>query len=279
MKKKQIKKGIVLAGGNGTRLRPLTYVTNKSLLPVYDKPMIYHPIETLKSMGVNDIMIVSSPDHVGQVVQLLGSGRSMGVKFSYEIQDEANGIAGALSLCEDWANGESVMVILGDNIYIDNDDLKIDKYVSGAMVFLKEVHDPERFGVAEINWDTQKIKSIEEKPTKPKSNYCVTGLYIYDNRVFDIIKGLKPSARGELEITDVNNQYVEWNLMEFKKVESPWVDAGTFESLLSATNQIVNYRHFKGKMIEQGEFKVVDKTGKYETTLAGKKKLKSIKSI
>lgn len=270
MRKRQIRKGIILAGGNGTRLRPLTYVTNKSLLPVYDKPMIYHPIETLKSMGVNDIMIVSSPDHVGQVVQLLGSGRSMGVKFSYEIQDEANGIAGALGLCEEWANDESVMVILGDNIYIDNDDLKVDKDIDGAMVFLKDVHDPERFGVAEIDWDTQKIKSIEEKPTKPKSNYCVTGLYIYDNRVWDIIKRLKPSGRGELEITDVNNQYVQWSDMEYKIVNTPWVDAGTFDSLLSATNQIVNYRHFKRKMIQNGDIKVVDRNGKYR---AAKKKL------
>jgi len=265
MKKKQIKKGIVLAGGNGTRLRPLTYVTNKSLLPVYDKPMIYHPIETLKSMGVNDIMIVSSPDHVGQVVQLLGSGRSMDLKFSYEIQDEANGIAGALGLCEEWANDESVMVILGDNIYIDNDDLKIQKDVDGAMIFLKHVQDPERFGVAEIDFDKKRIKSIVEKPKKPKSNYCVTGLYIFDNRVWDIIKNLKPSGRGELEITDVNNQYVAWGDMEYKMVDSPWVDAGTFDSLHSATTQIVNYRHFKEKMIEKGEFKIVDTNGKYRT--------------
>jgi glucose-1-phosphate thymidylyltransferase len=261
--KKQIKKGIVLAGGNGTRLRPLTYVTNKSLLPVYDKPMIYHPIETLKSMGCDDIMIVSSPEHVGQVVQLLGSGRKMGVKFSYEIQDEAGGIAEALGLCKEWANNESVIVILGDNIYIDNDDLKTDNKVSGAMVFLKDVHDPERFGVAEIDWDTQKIKSIEEKPKKPKSRYCVTGLYVYDNRVWDIIKTLKPSGRGELEITDVNNQYVEWGDMDYKMVNSPWVDAGTFDSLNSATNQIINYRAWKEKSIEKGDMKVKHQNGSY----------------
>ena len=138
------------------------------------------------------------------------------------------------------------------------------------MVFLKDVHDPERFGVAEVNWDTKKIKSIEEKPIKPKSNYCVTGLYIYDNRVWDIIKRLKPSGRGELEITDVNNQYVQWGDMEYKIVNTPWVDAGTFDSLLSATNQIVNYRHFKKKMIQNGDIKVVDRNGKYR---AAKKKL------
>ena len=194
----------------------------------------------------------------------------------YEIQDEPNGIAGALGLCEEWANDESVMVILGDNIYIDNDDLKIQKDVDGAMIFLKHVQDPERFGVAEIDFDKKRIKSIVEKPKKPKSNYCVTGLYIFDNRVWDIIKNLKPSGRGELEITDVNNQYVAWGDMEYKMVDSPWVDAGTFDSLLSATNQIVNYRHFKGKLIEKGEFKIVDKNGKYRTT---KKKLISAKDI
>ena len=258
-----IKKGIVLAGGNGTRLRPLTYVTNKSLLPVYDKPMIYHPIETLKSMGVDDIMIVSSPDHVGQLVQLLGSGRKMGVKFSYEIQDEAGGIAEALGLCEHWSNNESIIVILGDNIYIDNDDLKTDVEIKGGMIFLKEVHDPERFGVAQINWSTKKVIGIEEKPIKPKSNYCVTGLYVYDHRVWDIIKTLKPSGRGELEITDVNNQYVEWGDMEYKVLHTPWVDAGTFDSLHAATNQIVNYRSIKTKLIESGEVKVKQSNGSY----------------
>ena len=261
--KKQIKKGIVLAGGNGTRLRPLTYVTNKSLLPVYDKPMIYHPIETLKSMGVDDIMIVSSPDHVGQVVQLLGSGRKMGVKFSYEIQDEAGGIAHALALCENWANKESVIVILGDNIYIDNDDLKSDVEIDGAMIFLKEVHDPERFGVAQVDWDTQKVIGIEEKPAKPKSRYCVTGLYVYDGRVQDIIKTLKPSGRGELEITDVNNQYVKWGDMNSKIITTPWVDAGTFDSLHSATNQIVNYRSWKKTSVERGDVQVKHSNGSY----------------
>lgn len=233
-------KGIILAGGNGTRLRPLTNVTNKSLLPVYDKPMIYYPIETLMSLGCEEIMIVSSSEHVGQVVQLLGSGKDMGVKFTYEIQDEANGIADALSLCEDWVNGDNCIVILGDNIYVDNEKIQLKKPETGGAIFLKEVPDPHRFGVAEVK--DGKVIGIEEKPLYPKSNYCVTGLYIYDNRVFDIIKGLEPSARGELEITDVNNKYIEWGEMRYKTVECSWIDAGTFDSLLLASNTVLNHR-------------------------------------
>ena len=233
-------KGIILAGGSGTRLRPLTKVTNKSLLPVYDKPMIYYPIETLKSLGCEEIMIVSSSDHVGQVVQLLGSGKEHGVKFTYEIQDEAKGIADALSLCEDWVNGDNCIVILGDNIYVDNSKVVLDKPENGACIFLKEVPDPHRFGVAEVK--DGKVIGIEEKPERPKSNFCVTGLYIYDNRVFDIIKGLEPSARGELEITDVNNAYIKWDEMQYKEVTCNWIDAGTFDSLLFAANTVLNHR-------------------------------------
>ena len=233
-------KGIILAGGSGTRLRPLTKVTNKSLLPVYDKPMIYYPIETLKSLGCEEIMIVSSSDHVGQVVQLLGSGKEHGVKFTYEIQDEAKGIADALSLCEDWVNGDNCIVILGDNIYVDNSKVILDKPENGACIFLKEVPDPHRFGVAEVK--DGKVIGIEEKPERPKSNFCVTGLYIYDNRVFDIIKGLEPSARGELEITDVNNAYIKWDEMQYKEVTCNWIDAGTFDSLLFAANTVLNHR-------------------------------------
>ncbi len=248
-------KGIVLAGGNGTRLRPLTYVTNKSLLPVYDKPMIFHPIETLKSLGCDDIMIVSSSEHVGQVVQLLGSGRSMGIKISYEIQDEAKGIAHALGMCEHWSNGESVTVILGDNIYCDNDELikehKANYNGTGACVFVKEVFDPERFGVATIDWNTHKITKIVEKPTNPESKYAVTGLYSYDDRVWDIIRGLEPSARGEYEITDVNNWYVNNGIMNFVKCTSPWIDAGTHDSLVEATLSIKNVRAFKRKLMKQ----------------------------
>jgi len=249
--KETIYKGIILAGGNGTRLKPLTNVINKALLPVHDKPMIYHLIETLKGMNCKEIMIVSSPEHVGQVVQLLGSGRKMGVKFTYEIQDEAGGIAQALSLCEDWVNGENCIVILGDNIYVDNEDIKIKKEIKGGMVFIKQVHDPQRFGVAEVDWGKGKILGIEEKPTNPKSRYCVTGLYVYDHRVFEIIKNLSPSARGELEITDVNNQYIEWGCMEFQEINGPWIDAGTIESLYEATCQIRNYRTWKKQAQEE----------------------------
>lgn len=248
-------KGIVLAGGNGTRLRPLTYVTNKSLLPVYDKPMIFHPIETLKSLGCDDIMIVSSSEHVGQVVQLLGSGRAMGIKISYEIQDEAKGIAHALGMCEHWASGESVTVILGDNIYCDNDEL-INEYKQnyagkGACVFLKEVWDPERFGVATVDWHKMLITEIVEKPKNPKSKYAVTGLYAYDNNVWDVIRDLKPSARGEYEITDVNNWYVKNSTMSFVKVDSQWIDAGTHDSLVEATLAIKNHRAWKKKLLKQ----------------------------
>jgi glucose-1-phosphate thymidylyltransferase len=249
------RKGIVLAGGNGTRLRPLTYVTNKSLLPVYDKPMIFHPIETLKSLGCDDIMIVSSSEHVGQVVQLLGSGRDMGIKISYEIQDEARGIAHALGMCENWANNESVVVILGDNIYVDNDEL-IEEFNKsykgkGACVFLKEVFDPERFGVASIDWTTRQITKIVEKPVKPESKYAVTGLYAFDSQVWEVIKGLKPSARGEYEITDVNNWYVNNSSMSFVRVNAHWIDAGTHDSLVEATLAIKNYRKFKKNLMKQ----------------------------
>lgn len=249
------RKGIVLAGGNGTRLRPLTYVTNKSLLPVYDKPMIFHPIETLKSLGCDDIMIVSSSEHVGQVVQLLGSGRDMGIKISYEIQDEAKGIAHALGMCENWASNESVVVILGDNIYVDNDEL-IEEFNKnydgkGACVFLKEVYDPERFGVASIDWTSRRITKIVEKPKKPESRFAVTGLYAFDSRVWEVIKGLKPSARGEYEITDVNNWYVNNSSMSFVTVNSQWIDAGTHDSLVEATLAIKNYRYFKKNSVKQ----------------------------
>ena len=224
-------KGVLLAGGTGSRLLPLTKVTNKHLLPVYDKPMIYYPIETLKSMGIKDILIVSGAEHCGHILNLLGSGREIGLSLSYEIQDEAGGIAQALGLAESFAAGDSVAVILGDNIF--QDKLDVSDFKEGARVFLKEVKDPERFGVAEI--EENKIKSIEEKPKSPKSNLAVTGLYIYENSVFDIIKTIKPSERGELEITDVNNAYIEKEKMSFNILEGYWSDAGTFESLYRAS--------------------------------------------
>ena len=232
-------KGVILAGGTGSRLYPLTKVTNKHLLPVYDKPMIYYPLETLKNMGCKDIMIVSGREHCGDILNLLGSGREMGLKLSYEIQDEAGGIAHALALTERFVGTSNVAVCLGDNIF--NDEIILGDFESGARIFLKSVHDPERFGVAELeNGSECKVLSIEEKPNKPKSNFCVTGLYVYDNKVFSYIKNLKPSERGELEITDVNNFYVRDGLMTCQLLESWWSDAGTFESLLKASSLVAN---------------------------------------
>ncbi|WP_340817891.1 sugar phosphate nucleotidyltransferase [Methanolobus sp. WCC4] len=228
-------KGIVLAGGTGSRLYPLTKVTNKHLLPVYDKPMIYYPLLTLINAGITDIMIVSGRGHAGHFLELLGSGAELGARFTYEIQDEAGGIAQALSLAEDFADDEDVAVILGDNIFQDNIHATIQSFESGAHIFLKQVSDAARFGVAEVDKSNEKILGIEEKPEVPKSNYAVTGLYIYDNDVFDIIHTLKPSGRGELEITDVNNEYIQQGLMKYTVLDRNWSDAGTFESLLKAS--------------------------------------------
>lgn len=232
-------KGIVLAGGTGSRLYPLTKVTNKHLLPVYDKPMIYYPLETLKSMGCVEIMIVSGREHCGHILSLLGGGKELGLKLSYEIQEEAGGIAQALSLCERFVGDSNVAVCLGDNIFEKPIDLT--GFESGSRIFLKEVEDPYRFGVAELlGGENCKVLSIEEKPKNPKSNYCVTGLYLYDNRVFDIISNLKPSNRGELEITDVNNRYIEMGEMTCQFLEGWWSDAGTFDSLFKASELVKN---------------------------------------
>lgn len=232
-------KGVILAGGTGSRLYPLTKVTNKHLLPVYDKPMIYYPLETLKKMGCKDIMIVSGRDHCGDILNLLGSGREMGVRLSYEIQDEAGGIAHALALTERFVGTSNVAVCLGDNIF--DDVISLEDFESGARIFLTTVPDPERFGVAELEKGNKcKVVSIEEKPTNPKTNFCVTGLYVYDNKVFSYIKNLTPSDRGELEITDVNNFYVKDNKMTCQILESWWSDAGTFESLLKASSLVAN---------------------------------------
>jgi len=228
-------KGVILAGGTGSRLMPLTKVTNKHLLPVYNKPMIYYPLQTLIDMGIKEILIVSGPGHAGHFVNLLGSGRKFGVKFSYEIQDEAGGIAQALGLAEDFADEESVCVVLGDNIFEDKID--VSDFKEGARIYLKKVQNASRFGVAEID-KNEKVLSIEEKPEKPKSNLAVTGLYIYDNEIFKIIKTLKPSARGELEITDVNNTYIKKGKMDAKILDGFWSDAGTFESLFRASELI-----------------------------------------
>jgi len=234
-------KGIILAGGTGSRMRPVTRVTNKHLLPVYNKPMIYYPLETMVACGFRDVMIVSGREHAGHFLNLLGSGTDFGLRLSYEVQEEAGGIAEALALAENFADGEAVAVHLGDNIFERTDQLvagakRFAKNPDGAVIFLKEVTDPERFGVAEIKGD--RVVKIEEKPKKPKSNLIVTGFYLYDKNVFDVIRGQKPSARGELEITDVNNAYIAQGKMGFEKVEGEWTDAGTFDSLLRASNLI-----------------------------------------
>jgi glucose-1-phosphate thymidylyltransferase len=229
-------KGIILAGGTGSRLYPLTKVTNKHLLPVYDRPMIYYPLQTLLTAGITDIMIISGRGHAGHFLELLGSGADFGARLTYEIQDEAGGIAQALSLTEDFADDEPVAVILGDNIFQDNIRSAMESFNSGARIFLKEVPDANRFGVAEIKGN--RIVSIEEKPVVPKSNLAVTGLYIYDPGVFDIIHTLKPSDRGELEITDVNNEYIRMGEMSYSVLKGYWSDAGTFESLFRASELV-----------------------------------------
>jgi|SRR3989344_8888445 len=231
-----IMKGIILAGGTGSRMLPCTKVTNKHLLPVYDKPMIYYPLQTLIDAGIKEILIVSGPGHAGDFLNLLGSGKEFGVRLTFEIQDEAGGIAQALGLAEKFAGKDPVTVILGDNIFEDDMKSHIQSFSGGAKIFLKEVHDPERFGVAELKGE--KVLGIEEKPKKPKSNWAVTGLYIYDNDVFKIIKTLKPSGRGELEITDVNNYYVKKGTMHAAVFKGFWSDAGTFDSLLRASQLV-----------------------------------------
>lgn len=225
-------KGIVLAGGNGRRLEPLTDVTNKHLLPVYDKPMIFYPIQTLRSAGISEILIVTGKEYAGGFLKLLGSGREFGCRFTFEVQEDALGIAHALSLAKDFIDGESCAVILGDNIFADDVSEQIKQFKGGAHVFLKQIHDAHRFGVAEISGDT--IIHIDEKPASPKSSLAVTGFYIYDNQVFDIITTLRPSGRGELEITDVNNAYIERGVMRYSILEGDWTDSGTFESLYHA---------------------------------------------
>ena len=230
-------KGIVLAGGKGTRLYPLTKVINKNVLPVYDKPLVYYPIFTLRNAGIKEILIISGPGHAGQFLDLLGSGKELGVNLSYDIQEEPKGLAHGLAVAEDFADNGPTALILGDNIYEDNlknavDDFK--KQDKGAKIILKEVSNPKRFGVAELKGD--KVVDIIEKPKKPKSNWIVTGFYLYDNRVFDIIKKLKPSARGEYEITDLNNYYLKEGSLSHYKTKGEWIDAGTFDSLLQANN-------------------------------------------
>ena len=237
-------KGIVLAGGTGSRLFPLTKITNKHLLPIYDRPMIYYPIQTLVDAGIRDILIVTGGRNSGDFLRLLANGKQFGLKhINYTYQEGEGGIADALALAEHFADGEKICVVLGDNIIEKDIRAAADRFrqqPAGAHILLKEVPDAERFGVAEVKGD--RISSIEEKPKAPKSNYAVTGIYMYDPTVFDKIKTLVPSGRGELEITDVNNAYIAEGTMSFSYLDGWWTDAGTFESLLRATNLVAESR-------------------------------------
>ncbi len=237
-------KGVVLAGGTGSRLFPLTKITNKHLLPIYDRPMIYYPIQTLVDAGIRDIMIVTGGRNSGDFLRLLANGKQFGLKhINYTYQEGEGGIADALALAEHFADGQKICVVLGDNIIearLWDAAERFRQQASGAHILLKEVQDAERFGVAEV--DGAKITGIEEKPRHPKSNYAVTGVYMYDATVFDKIKTLVPSGRGELEITDVNNAYIREGNMTFSFLDGWWTDAGTFESLLRAANLVAQSR-------------------------------------
>lgn len=234
-------KGVILAGGHGTRLAPMTKVTNKHLLPVYDKPMIYYPIQCLVNAGIDDIMVVTGGNNAGDFLELLGSGKDFGLKeLRYTYQEGAGGIAAALKLAEEFIDNDKVVVILGDNIIEKNICKAVKDFEaqsSGAKIMLKKVEDPQRFGVAEVDGDG-KVLNIVEKPKQPKSDLAVIGIYMYDENVFDIISGLKPSGRGELEITDVNNAYLEKGTMTCEVLDGWWTDAGTIESLYRATNLV-----------------------------------------
>ncbi|MFC1656353.1 sugar phosphate nucleotidyltransferase [Patescibacteria group bacterium] len=228
-------KGIILAGGKATRLRPLTKITSKQLLPVYDKPMIFYPINTLIQAGIKDILIIIAPDYAGHFLNLLGSGKDFGAKFSFEIQEHPKGLADAFIIGENFIGNDNVTMILGDNIFDYDFSNYIKNFKNGGMVFAKKVNDPERFGVVQFD-KNMKAKSIEEKPKKPKSNYAVVGIYSYDNQVVSYAKNLKPSDRGEIEITDLNNIYLNKNQLSVNVIEGTWEDAGTFDSLLRINN-------------------------------------------
>ncbi|QLG69603.1 MAG: Glucose-1-phosphate thymidylyltransferase [Candidatus Woesebacteria bacterium] len=227
-------KGVVLAGGLGTRLYPLTYATNKHLLPVYDKPMVFYPISTLVKAGIKEVLVVTGGPYAGHFVRVLKNGKELGVKhLEYAYQEGEGGIAAALSLAEDFADGDSICVILGDNCTDADISADVKRFKEGAHLFLREIPDPERFGVPVFGKNREIIR-IEEKPKKPKSNYAVTGLYLYDFSVFSKIKKIKPSGRGELEITDVNNLYLQEKKLTWSILRGYWRDAGTFETLFEA---------------------------------------------
>lgn len=226
-------KGVLISGGSGSRLKPLTDITNKSLLPVYDRPLIHEPLSVLLRAGITDIAIVTGTEHVDQIAQYLGSGERFGCEFAYKVQEKPGGIAQALGLAEEFCDGDGVCAILGDNVYFDDLSPVIKNFRSGGHVFVKDVQDPERFGVVTLEGD--RVTSVEEKPKKPKSALVATGCYLYDARCFDVIKGLAPSPRGELEITDVSRWYMERGELTATVLTKEWIDAGTFESLYQAS--------------------------------------------
>ncbi len=237
-------KGIILAGGVGSRLHPLTKVTSKQLLPIYNKPMVFYPLETLIKAGIKDILLISDPINIGNFVKLLGSGKDFNIRVSYEVQDKPTGLAQAFLLGENFIGDDQVTMILGDNLFVGDDQFlkKVVKdFKSGGSIFAKEVKDPQRFGVVEFSKDKKALK-IEEKPAKPQSNFAVTGLYVYDNSVIKKAKSLKPSRRGELEITDLNNLYLKEEDLKVHIYDGYWLDTGTFDSLLEAGNKIANLK-------------------------------------
>jgi glucose-1-phosphate thymidylyltransferase len=238
-------KGIILAGGRATRLRPLTKITSKQLLPVYNKPMIYYPIQTLAKAGIKDILIIVAPEYSGQFLNLLGSGSEMGVKLSYEVQDQPRGLADAFIVGEKFIGQDSVAMILGDNIFDHDFTDNVTSFKKGARIFAKRVPDPERSGVVEFDKNS-KVISIVEKPQHPKSDYAIVGFFIYDNKVVEYAKSLKPSARGEIEIVDLHNKYLAIGELEVNIIEGMWEDAGTFDSLLRVNNIIA-------EKVKQGE--------------------------
>ncbi|MFA7301330.1 MAG: sugar phosphate nucleotidyltransferase [Candidatus Shapirobacteria bacterium] len=237
-------KGIVLAGGRATRLRPLTLATSKQLLPVYDRPMVFYPINTLLQMGITNILVIIAPDYSGQYLNLLGTGEELGVKLSYIIQKEPRGLADAFILGEHHIGSDSVTMVLGDNIFDPDFSADVSQFKTGAQVYAKKVTDPQRYGVVDFDKNFKAI-SIEEKPLVPKSDYAVVGLYTYDNHVIEYAKSLKPSPRGEIEITDLNNIYLTKNQLSVNIFDGYWQDAGTFDSLLEAGN----YMSTKSKKI------------------------------
>ena len=239
-------RGIILSGGSGTRLKPLTKITSKQLLPVYNRPMIYYPLNTLIKAGIKEIMIIVAPERAGDYLNLLGSGKEIGVKFTYEIQDEPKGLAQAFLIAENFIDDEDVTMILGDNIFEDDFSEEIKNFKGGGKIFAKKVDDPARFGVVKFD-ENKRAEKIVEKPKEWISDYAVTGLYVFDSRVVEVAKNIKPSDRGELEITDVNNWYLEKGELETAEVNGVWLDAGTFDSLLKA-QQIAKER-LSDKMI------------------------------